>query len=445
MGLDEKMKLKEVIQQSCGIRYMVDALDIQSSVARRMLLEQEMMTRNEDIEREYAILKKYVSAFRDVRNQQTVKTLQFRLQGLKDIRTTLQNLQEGRTLDDIELFEVKHLALLAEEVREQMQRLELACDWAETEEVVKILDPDGLHIATFYVYDAYSEVLRTLRKQLEQHPNDEKLFAQVQEEENRVRVGLTQQLQKYTGVLGEALLKLAQIDIRTAKALQIIQVGLSFPTLCEHTNLQEMWNPEVEAALQQRGKEYQRNSLQLTACPTILTGANMGGKTIVLKTVALCQYLLQLGMGIPAQQAEMQVFEQIKCCMVDGQSVESGLSSFAAEIKQLNEIILTARKQTKTLALIDEPARTTNPKEGTALVSALIEILKETGCTSLVVTHYNINAHACPCLRARGMENGKMNYLLEVAKEGEVPHEAIQIAEQLGVDSLWLQKAKAAL
>ena len=114
-------------------------------------------------------------------------------------------------------------------------------------------------------------------------------------------------------------------------------------------------------------------------------------------------------------------------------------------MQQLNVIILAARQGQSMLALIDEPARTTNPVEGTALVSALIDVLKQTHCSALVVTHYTINAHHCPCLRVRGMENGAMNYHLVEAREGEVPHEALRIAESLGIDAQWLQLAKEAV
>ena len=234
---------------------------------------------------------------------------------------------------------------------------------------------------------------------------------------------------------------MADIDIMLAKALQAERMSLCFPQTGTETTLTEMWNPEVEEALRQKGKTYRRNSIHFGTEPTILTGSNMGGKTVVLKTVGLCQYLMQFGFGVPAGQAVMVPREEIYCCMSDGQSVAEGLSSFAAEMRAIDSVIRAARSGRNILALIDEPARTTNPAEGTALVSALTEVLKPTGISVLIVTHYTIDAHACPCLRVRGMENGEMNYELVPAKEGEVPHEALRIAEQLGIDKEWIEKA----
>ena len=63
----------------------------------------------------------------------------------------------------------------------------------------------------------------------------------------------------------------------------------------------------------------------------------------------------------------------------------------------------------------------------------------------VVVTHYNINTYNNKCLRVRGLENGKMNYELVETYEGEVPHEALNIAENLGIAPQWIKLAKEIL
>lgn len=436
------MQLKDILTSPCNVRHMVDALDIQSGVARRMLLEQPMMLTNKEVEDAYANLRPYVEAVSDKSLTTAVRTLQFRLQGLKDLATTLANLQAGHTLDDIELFEIKNLAMLNAEVRKQITQLRLPDTLPDLEPVVSILDPEGLRIATFYVYEAYSETLRELKKRLEATPGDAELFTQVQDEEARIRGELSRALRSYAASLQAAHHAIAETDILLAKALQVCALGLCFPTVGETTSLTEMWHPAVKEAVERRGGTYQTNSIRLSNMPTVLTGSNMGGKTVVLKTVGLCQYLAQFGFGIPAAQAEIAIKDEIYCCMADTQSVEAGLSSFAAEMRQIDAVIQASHTDKRILALIDEPARTTNPVEGTALVSALVEVLKPTGITLLMVTHYTISAHACPCLRVRGMEDGHMNYRLVDAPEGDVPHEALRIAEQLGIDPEWIEKAK---
>ena len=141
----------------------------------------------------------------------------------------------------------------------------------------------------------------------------------------------------------------------------------------------------------------------------------------------------------------MLVQDEVFLCTTDEQSVQRGLSSFAAEMKNIDEIVRTSKMRTNFLALIDEPARTTNPTEGTALVSALVKVLQEKKISLIIVTHYNINTYNNRCLRVRGFENGRMNYELVEVSDGEVPHEALNIAESLGVDGEWIETARGIL
>lgn len=438
------MKLNETILMPFCVRYVVDELPVQSGAARRMLLEREAMRNAEEITAYYDRLRIWLKAISRVANDVPRRNLQFRLQGLKDIGSTLERLAGGAVLDDIELFEVKHMAMLYEEVFKQTEVLSLPLERLRMEDVIRTLDPDGLRIATFYVYDSYSERLLTLRKQLEKNPTDEQVFIAIQEEEQRVRNELSQSLRAYAGDLKRGMQLLADTDILLAQAVQAKDWGLCLPQVSKDgkLTLKEMWNPEVAESLRARNREYQRNSIQLGNEPTILTGSNMGGKTIVLKTVGLCQTLFLFGFGIPASEAELPIRDAIYCTMSDGQSVAEGLSSFAAEIRSLNTIVEACRRNENLLALIDEPARTTNPIEGTALVSSLIEVLRKTGRSVLMVTHYTIDAHHCPCLRVRGLEDGMMDYSLVEAREGEVPHEALRIAESIGIDPEWLTLAR---
>ena len=95
--------------------------------------------------------------------------------------------------------------------------------------------------------------------------------------------------------------------------------------------------------------------------------------------------------------------------------------------------------------MIDEPARSTNPIEGTALVEALVDILGQREVALLLTTHYNIPSSHCTRLRVRGMEDGRMNYRLCPAPEGDVPHEALNVAESLNISPEWTGKAKKLL
>jgi dsDNA-specific endonuclease/ATPase MutS2 len=164
-----------------------------------------------------------------------------------------------------------------------------------------------------------------------------------------------------------------------------------------------------------------------------------------LKTLTLCQLLFQFGFGIPAAAARIAVKDEIYFCIGDEQSVEKGLSSFAAEMKNIDAVIKASRMNKRILALIDEPARTTNPTEGAALVSALLKVLSGKDMSLVMTTHYDIASSEARRLRVKGFENGEMDYQLVEVQDGEVPHEALNIAQSLGIDSEWINMARSLL
>ncbi len=443
------MQLKNVIESPCGLRYMIDQLELQSGYARRLLLDTEMMTRAEDIVACYDALRHFVEFVERV-DKIHIDTLLFKLQGLKDIRTTIRNLAGKQVLDDIELFEVKHLAILAGDVAKLLKQHDLDSVVAipPLDQVINILDPDGMKIATFYIYDSYCEQLKQLRSQMRQHPDQQDdLILQADALEDSVRADLSERLRPFATAIEQAQLALARTDVLMAKAMQMRAMGLTFPELsldgmCRYEGI---FHPQVQAAVTSHGRKYQPVDIAYGLQPTLITGANMGGKTVVLKTLTLCQLLFQFGFGIPAAQARIDVKDEIYFCIGDEQSVEKGLSSFAAEMKNIDAVIKASRMNKKLLALIDEPARTTNPTEGAALVSALLRVLDGKDMSLVMTTHYDIEPGKAHCLRVKGFENGEMDYRLVEVRDGEVPHEALNIAQNLGIDTEWIETARAML
>ena len=428
---------------------MIDQLELQSGYARRWLLDTEMMTRAEDIVACYDALRHFVEFVERV-DKIHIDTLFFKLQGLKDIRTTIRNLAGKQVLDDIELFEVKHLAILAGDVAKLLKQHDLDSVVAipPLDQVINILDPDGMKIATFYIYDSYCEQLKQLRSQMRQHPDQQDdLILQADALEDSVRADLSERLRPFATAIEQAQLALARTDVLMAKAMQMRAMGLTFPELsldgmCRYEGI---FHPQVQAAVTSHGRKYQPVDIAYGLQPTLITGANMGGKTVVLKTLTLCQLLFQFGFGIPAAQARIDVKDEIYFCIGDEQSVEKGLSSFAAEMKNIDAVIKASRMNKKLLALIDEPARTTNPTEGAALVSALLRVLDGKDMSLVMTTHYDIEPGKAHCLRVKGFENGEMDYRLVEVRDGEVPHEALNIAQNLGIDTEWIETARAML
>ena len=443
------MLLKNVIDSPCGLRFVLDQLELQSGYARRWLLDRPMMTNADEIEATYGMLHRFVDMMQCI-DVTRLNTLRFKLQALKDIRTTIANLAHSATLDDIELFEVKHLAILATDVARLMdeQGMTDVIEIPDLAPVITILDPDGMKIATFYVYDSYCAELRELRSQMRQHPDQQdELLLQASELEEGVRRDLSRQLHPWAAAIEQAQVALAQIDVCLAKAQQIRQMGMCFPglSMTEGSTYHAMFHPQVREALATAGRDFQPVDISYGLSPTLITGANMGGKTVVLKTLTLCQYLFQFGFGIPAAKAQIAVKDEVYFCIGDEQSVERGLSSFAAEMKNIDRVIQASRTDSRILALIDEPARTTNPTEGAALVTALLRLMQDRPVSLVMTTHYDIEPGHARCLRVKGFENGTMDYSLVEVHDGEVPHEALNIAQSLGIDTEWLTLARTLL
>ena len=429
---------------------MLNELELQSGYARRFLLNMDMMTSAGEVEACYNTLRRFIN-FVDVPHHTHISTLLFRLKGVKDIGGTIDNLRKGAPLNDIELFEIKNLAILAHNVNELLMAhdMDKVIEVPQLDEVVSILDPDGMKIATFYVYDSYDPRLKKLRAMLKgDAPGKEEILVEASDIENEVRARLSRELKPHAAAIAAAQQALVLIDINMAKAMQVKKMNLCLPSLsgdntCHYTSL---FHPQVDEVLKQRGKNFQHIDIEFGKTPTLITGANMGGKTVVLKTLAMCQVLCQFGLGIPAQAATIDLKDEVIFCIGDEQSVETGLSSFAAEMKNIDRLISTARSGVKLLALVDEPARTTNPTEGTALVQALLQLLHgKTNVSLVMTTHYGIDAADNHCLRVKGLTGTTMDYSLIEVHNGEVPHEALNIARTLGIDHEWIATATALL
>ena len=140
------------------------------------------------------------------------------------------------------------------------------------------------------------------------------------------------------------------------------------PELTEtELELTDMINPEICDLLSEQGRSFVPVSIRLEQGATVITGANMGGKSVAMKTVALNALLLQAGFLVCAKKARMPLFHSVKMLFDDLQSIQSGLSGFGSEIVQFQKA-LTEVEKGYSLFLLDEFARGTNPDEGAAIL-----------------------------------------------------------------------------
>ena len=272
---------------------------------------------------------------------------------------------------------------------------------------------------------------------------------QEQDEESRIRVRICDALRPFVPELRKLMESLAVLDISLAKAVQMREMGLCIPEISSGTtSYKGMYHPYIKSILEKDGKEFTPIDVSFGDRPVVIIGANMGGKTVVLKMAALCQYLFSFGMGIPAESARIELKRRVFFISGDAQDMTAGLSSFAAEMTAIDSAVrASATDGAGMVAMIDEPARSTNPIEGTALVESLVALLGRRGAALLLTTHYNVSSGDCDCrrLRVTGIVNGKMNYRLCPAPDGDVPHEALNVAESLNISPEWIGEAKKLL
>jgi DNA mismatch repair protein MutS2 len=118
----------------------------------------------------------------------------------------------------------------------------------------------------------------------------------------------------------------------------------------------------------------------------LVSGPNTGGKTVLLKSIALISALVQSGVPAPvAVGSRVAVFDDVFADIGDEQSIEASLSTFSAHLKNLGEILVTASAQS--LVLVDELGSGTDPIEGAALGGAILEELTRRGALTIATTH----------------------------------------------------------
>lgn len=153
-------------------------------------------------------------------------------------------------------------------------------------------------------------------------------------------------------------------------------------------DIQDGWHPVVERVL---GKQsYVPNDIKMSSDRDILliTGPNMSGKSTYMRQLALTVVMAQIGCFVPAKAATMPIFDQIFTRIGAADDLISGESTFMVEMKETNQALQNATKNS--LLLFDEIGRGTATFDGMALAQSIIEYVHNNiGAKTLFSTHYH--------------------------------------------------------
>ena len=465
------MTLKEALEKHNGLSFVFNELNISSPIGRKTILETNFSKDKDYLSSQYSIIESCQTYISEEINLKALKKVRGVLAHINDISGTVKQLEQNLILDDISLFQIKQFSIFCYKISSYIfdidnyleDNLKGKLNLPDLNKVIKILDPEGLMLSQFYIYNAYSKELAKKRQEWEiaKKQEDEtkvnNIYLEIEDLENEIRERLSKELKAYSQDFKSAIRLIGEIDKSFALAEYFLDNNFTKPifSTTNQINYKELSYPPLVSKLKELNKTYQPIDITLTHKPCLVTGANMAGKTILLKSLYLSQLLLQFGFFVPAKESEIVLVEDILCSIGDHQDEEAGLSSYASEILLLDNIIKKVKQGNQYLVLVDELARTTNPKEGVALVDSFLNILSQHNSFSVTTTHYSGITTQANRLRVKGFIpndrqkeisineiSNQIDYSLIEDHEMIIPNEALYLADLLKVDKEFIEGAR---
>ncbi len=260
----------------------------------------------------------------------------------------------------------------------------------------------------------------------------------------RIIKRLSQKLGEYAQEIFSSRETLVELDFIFAKAKYSTAIDACEPEVTQEKAvvLKSMKNPVLMSVCENVVENDFEIGMPYKSI--IITGSNAGGKTVVLKTVALSIAMTAAGMHIPCFSAKIYPFKKLFAEIGDEQNIIQSLSTFSSHVKNIKNILDNVDDET--FILIDEIAAGTDPKEGASLAKAVMERFIEKNAFSVITTHFNelkslpFNNPAFQNASVDfDVETLRPTYKLRIGMPGA--SNAFAIAKNLGIDEKIIEKA----
>ncbi len=270
----------------------------------------------------------------------------------------------------------------------------------------------GSDIIADEAYDTDNRLLRLRTSAHEIKLRDERteLLGHERHEEGVILAALSEEISRELPRMLQYCEAVCEFDMALARAQLAIDYKMTRPRIGGRLTVKNGRFIPCEESCASFGTAYQPLTLTLESPVTVLFGSNMGGKTILLKTLAFLQMCVQTGLYVPAESLETRLYDNFSY-IGEGRAKVSkqGLSGFGYEVYQFQAALKVMEKPC--FILFDEFARTTNSREAEALITAITaDICRRPHVTALFSTHFKgIKRHGdAVYLRMKGLDKEKL-------------------------------------